>query len=473
MEKRSRRGKMFFSCNRYPALPLRDLGSADSPEPCPSAAARPFVVEKTDQARRARVAPLPERGAAQYKETVRRAPRREADVSASVAPTRSSAAASPAARPPGSCARRRRAGATSTRCGRCAATAAHQTDRLAELVCSNSFRNAPLETAVGLLKEEMRRLGSLVMRVRRRARACRRAPRSRSTASASPTAITARDRGAAAHRARARGGDRRSPTASSSSPPARSPRRRCRTALQRAPRPAAPLLLRRHRADRHRRLDRPRRSPSPASRYGKGGDDYLNCPLDRDEYYAFVDAVLARGEGADARLRALRLLRGLHADRGDGAPRAATRSRSARCGRSGWSIRAPAGGPSPSCRLRQDDAEATLYNMVGFQTKMTYPEQRRVLRMIPGLEQRRVRAPRQPAPQHVHQLAGASCARRCSCAAAHERLPRRAARSASRATSSRRPAASSPASTPARLLARRAAARAAADAPRSARCSPT
>src|SRR5206468_4984184 len=44
-------------------------------------------------------------------------------------------------------------------------TAAHGTDRLAELVCSNSFRNATLETAVGLLKEEMRRLGSLVMRI--------------------------------------------------------------------------------------------------------------------------------------------------------------------------------------------------------------------------------------------------------------------------------------------------------------------
>ena len=43
-------------------------------------------------------------------------------------------------------------------------TDAHQTDQLAELVCSNSFRNNSLETAVGLLKEEMRRLGSLVMR---------------------------------------------------------------------------------------------------------------------------------------------------------------------------------------------------------------------------------------------------------------------------------------------------------------------
>src|SRR2546425_11446764 len=47
-------------------------------------------------------------------------------------------------------------------------TEAHQTDRLSELVCSNSFRNTSLETAIGCLKEEMRRLGSLVLAVAER-----------------------------------------------------------------------------------------------------------------------------------------------------------------------------------------------------------------------------------------------------------------------------------------------------------------
>ena len=51
-----------------------------------------------------------------------------------------------------------------TRCGRVRPTAVHKTDRLAELVCSNSFRGDKLDNAVGLLKEEMRRLGSLVLR---------------------------------------------------------------------------------------------------------------------------------------------------------------------------------------------------------------------------------------------------------------------------------------------------------------------
>ena len=60
-------------------------------------------------------------------------------------------------------------------------TAVHKTDRLAELVCSNSFRGDKLDNAVGLLKEEMRRLGSLVMRAAEASRVPR-SPRSRSCA---------------------------------------------------------------------------------------------------------------------------------------------------------------------------------------------------------------------------------------------------------------------------------------------------
>jgi tRNA:m(5)U-54 methyltransferase len=65
-------------------------------------------------------------------------------------------------------------------------TAVHKTDRLAELVCSNSFRGDKLDNAVGLLKEEMRRLGSLVMR------AFPPAPRSPSTATSFPKKSVAR-----------------------------------------------------------------------------------------------------------------------------------------------------------------------------------------------------------------------------------------------------------------------------------------
>ena len=71
---------------------------------------------------------------------------------------------------------------SSTRCGLYSPTAVHKTDRLAELVCSNSFRSDAVDNAVGLLKEEMRRLGSLIMRAAE-CRVCRPAPRSPSIAS--------------------------------------------------------------------------------------------------------------------------------------------------------------------------------------------------------------------------------------------------------------------------------------------------
>ena len=116
-----------------------------------------------------------------------------------------------------------------------------------------------------------------------------------------------------------------------------------------------------------------------ASRYGKGGDDYINCPLTRAEYYRFVDAVvaaervptqsfercvyfegcmpieeMARPRPGNARLRT---------DARRGSDRSAHRQAALR------------GGAAAPGRSR-----GTLYNLVGFQTKMTYPEQRRVLR---------------------------------------------------------------------------------------------
>ena len=67
-------------------------------------------------------------------------------------------------------------------------TLVHKTDGLAELVCSNSFRGDKLDNAVGLLKEEMRRLGSVIMRAAER-RASLRAQRSPSTESVSPPSL--------------------------------------------------------------------------------------------------------------------------------------------------------------------------------------------------------------------------------------------------------------------------------------------
>jgi methylenetetrahydrofolate--tRNA-(uracil-5-)-methyltransferase len=122
-----------------------------------------------------------------------------------------------------------------------------------------------------------------------------------------------------------------------------------------------------------------------ASRYGKGGDDYINCPMTEAQYEAFVAAVVAAEkielhpfekpvyfEGCMpieelARRGPMTLAFGPMRPVGLSEPRSGHR-------------------PFAVVQLRQDDAEARLYNMVGFQTKMTYPDQRRVLRMIPGLE---------------------------------------------------------------------------------------
>jgi len=122
-----------------------------------------------------------------------------------------------------------------------------------------------------------------------------------------------------------------------------------------------------------------------ASRYGKGeGDDYLNCPLSEEEYTSFVAALLAADkvsarefekvihfEGCmpveEMAARGLETLRyGPMKPVGLSDPRTGTE-------------------PYAVVQLRQENREGTMYNLVGFQTKLTYPEQNRVFRMIPGL----------------------------------------------------------------------------------------
>jgi methylenetetrahydrofolate--tRNA-(uracil-5-)-methyltransferase len=121
-----------------------------------------------------------------------------------------------------------------------------------------------------------------------------------------------------------------------------------------------------------------------ASRYGKGGDDYINCPLDRETYHRFVDAVLAA-----EKVPAKQFERAVYFEGCMPIEEMARRGRETLA----FGPMRPVGLVNPRTgrrphavvQLRQDDAAGRLYNIVGFQTKMTYPEQRRVLRMIPGL----------------------------------------------------------------------------------------
>ena len=122
-----------------------------------------------------------------------------------------------------------------------------------------------------------------------------------------------------------------------------------------------------------------------ASRYDKGGDDYINCPMTEDEYNAFVDAVLAAEKVAAHPFEKSVYFEGCMpieemARRGRQTlafgPMRPVGLIDPRTGENAYAV----------VQLRQDDREGQLFNMVGFQTKMTYTEQRRVLRMIPGLE---------------------------------------------------------------------------------------
>ncbi len=128
-----------------------------------------------------------------------------------------------------------------------------------------------------------------------------------------------------------------------------------------------------------------------ASRYGKGsGDDYLNCPMNEEEYDAFYHAlcdaeVAALKEFDNEAQKDLTVFEGcmpveVMAKRGYDTLR--------------FGPMKPVGLPVPATghdafatvQLRRENNEGTMYNLVGFQTHLTFPEQRRVFRMIPGLE---------------------------------------------------------------------------------------
>jgi len=123
-----------------------------------------------------------------------------------------------------------------------------------------------------------------------------------------------------------------------------------------------------------------------ASRYGKGGDDYVNCPLSREQYYAFVQSLLEADKVPTKDFERCVYFEGCMpieemARRGPDTlafgPMRPVGLTDPRTGKRPFAV----------VQLRQDDRDGRLYNLVGFQTKMTYPAQRRVFRMIPGLEQ--------------------------------------------------------------------------------------
>ncbi len=122
-----------------------------------------------------------------------------------------------------------------------------------------------------------------------------------------------------------------------------------------------------------------------ASRYDKGGDDYLNCPLDREQYSQFVHELNHAGKVPFASFEKPIYFEGC-------LPVEELASRGPKT--LSFGPLKPVGLPHPETgrlahavvQLRRENKEGTAFNLVGFQTKLTYPEQKRVFTMIPGLE---------------------------------------------------------------------------------------
>ncbi len=262
-------------------------------------------------------------------------------------------------------------------------TPAHKTDQLAELVCSNSLRSEELTHAVGLLKEEMRRGGSLIMQ----AADAHRVPAGSAHAvdrerfAAQITRIISGHPRIRLTRQEVTDIPEGKVTVLATGPLTSDWMAETITRLTGSTHlhfydAIAPILE----ADS---VDRA--TVFAASRYGKGGADYLNCPMTREEYDRFYEALLAGDKVPPEAFEEPRYFEGcmpveVLAERGPGTllfgpmkPVGLTDPRTD-------------AQPHAVVQLRKENREGTAYNMVGFQTKLKYPEQDRIFRMIPGLQ---------------------------------------------------------------------------------------
>jgi len=276
------------------------------------------------------------------------------------------------------------------------ATPAHKTDRLAELVCSNSLKSESENTAPWLLKEELRKLDSLLLRAAQQARV------------PGGHALTVDREIFAQEVSRA---IKENPRIELRREEATSIAEDSITIIATGPLTSGAL------AEDIGRLTGAERlffydSISPiveadsidlcvafrASRYGKsidGSDDYLNCPFDREQYERFVDAILA-AEAVPAHIPEDNFAANAPTGNARFFEACLPIEELARRGRETlrfgpmkpMGLTDPRTGRRPFAvvQLRQENLRADSYNLVGFQNHMRFPEQTRIFRMIPGLE---------------------------------------------------------------------------------------
>ena len=292
-------------------------------------------------------------------------------------------------------------------------TAVHKTDRLAELVCSNSFRGDKLDNAVGLLKEEMRRLGSLVMRAAEESRV----PAGAALAVDRDRFAETITRAVAGHPlvTIVREEVTTIPSSSEREPVIVATGPLTSDALSADIArivggehlyfydAISPIVLaetidrgkvfRASRWDRSLRSskgelaqDRPVEPRARACAVDDGQGDYLNCPLTREEYERFYDALVTAESATVHDFDKERFFEGclpieVMAPRGRDTlrfgPMKPVGLGDPRTGREAYAV----------VQLRQDNLAGDHFSLVGFQTQMKWGEQARVLRLIPGLEQ--------------------------------------------------------------------------------------
>jgi methylenetetrahydrofolate--tRNA-(uracil-5-)-methyltransferase len=260
---------------------------------------------------------------------------------------------------------------------------AHKSDALAELVCSNSFRSDNPESAIGMLHAELRALGSVVMASADRSRvpagealAVEREGFSRGVTEALRQVgrvelvageVTALPEGTVVVAT--------GPLTSEALTTALAPYVGEKLYFYDA---IAPIVS----------ADSVDMSVAfRQSRYGKGGgDDYLNLPLNEAEYRTFVEALRSAEKVKPHEFEEPRYFEGclpieVMAERGDEVlafgPMKPVGLRDPRTGLSPYAV----------VQLRMEDVGGTAFNLVGFQTRLTWPEQRRILTSLPGLSQ--------------------------------------------------------------------------------------
>lgn len=263
-------------------------------------------------------------------------------------------------------------------------TPAHQSEYFGELVCSNSLRSDQLENAVGLLKEELRRLGSLILSA------------------------------AAAHRVAAGGAlavDREAFARAITEAIRNHPLIRIEEGEVREIPPEGQVIIASGPltsdalAEKIAALFPESESlyffdaAAPlvsfesinmekaffASRYDKGTPDYINCPMNEEEYHGFWEALIHAEEAEVHGFEDAAVFKGcmpveVMARRGEKTlcygPLKPRGLRDPRTGRE----------PHAVVQLRRDNEKGSIYNLVGFQTHLRFPEQKRVFSMIPALE---------------------------------------------------------------------------------------